>query len=223
MIREIKKKQTKYGTVLSFAHNDEQVAELLKHSAIAAYAIVHKIGQTNDKLGFGQMVVGHKIVPKFKNVIGHYIGQIRGGELVVLLKPEASLMGDASGIYNHLDANRIERAYAMYLGSADHPTAIILSSTLMEHLFHAIPDQLDMSGDWIGFVDGWLKKAIFGGRYFDGNALASLAVKEKIPAAEYKIEPDDAPRAIITTEGKVRTEPEAEVAKRRPGRPKTKK
>jgi len=221
MIKEIKKKRTKFGSVISFVKDEEQLASMMKHNAVSAYAIAHRIGTSDDK-GFGVLIVGHKNVPKLKNVVGHYISQIRGGELVVFMRPESALLGDGSAVYDHLDANRIERAYAMYIGSPDAPAAIVISSTLMEHLFHGIPDQLDMNGDWIGFIDGWLKKSLFGGRYFDGNSLVSLSTKESIPASEYKIEDVPIPVAAAPETIVVETV-EAVVEKRKPGRPKTKK
>jgi len=227
MIIEIKKKRTKFGSVLSFVNNDEQLTNLLKHNQSSAYVIAHRIGASDDR-GYGILIVGHRSVPKFKNVIGHYISQIRGGELAVFLRPDSSILGDASGIFNHLDANRIERAYGLYLGPAGSPAAIVISSTLMEHLFHAIPDSLGMDGDWVGFIDGWLKKSLFGGRYFDGNALASVSTKEVKPADEYIIDdyvPEPDPVASDSgpaVEAPVFEEPEV-VVKKKPGRPKTKK
>ncbi len=221
MIKEIKKKREKFGSIITFVPDDLRLENFLSHTSLSAYVIAHRIGASNDK-GFGQLVVGHRAVPKLKNVIGHYISQIRGGELVVFIGPDTNLLDNGTKVYDHLDANRIERAFALWLGTREKPSAIILSSALIEHLFHAIPDQLDMNGDWIGFIDGWLKKYIFGGRYFDGNDFVSLVVTELVPAESYIIEQDP----VMADAGVAVTAPvfeEPVIEKKKPGRPKTKK
>ncbi len=221
MITEIKKKRTKFGCVISYTNNSTQEENLLSHTAVSAYVIVHKVGSNNDQ-GFGKIVMGYRSTPKFKSIIGHYLQQIRGGEAVVLIRPDTNILEDGARIFKYLDDNRIERAFALWVGSTDKPVAIVISSTLMEHLFHAIPDTMDMDADWIGFTDLWLKKSLFGGRYIDGNTLVGIATKEVVPAEEYIIEPDPvAADAGPAVEVAVFEEPAIEVvAKRKPGRPK---
>lgn len=196
MIKEIKKKRNKFGSVVSFVTSDAQLPDLLKHTAVSAFVVAHHVGGSDDK-GFGQLIAGHRLVPKLKDVVGHYISQIRGGELVVFLKPGVTLLEDGSKVYDFLDNNRIERAYGLYLGPKDTPSAIILSGTLIEHLFHAIPYQIDMSGDWMGAINVFLQKSLFGGRYFDGNGLVALA--EKVPVLEEPSKRDSARDKIKKT------------------------
>ncbi len=222
MIKELKKKRDKFGAIISFVREEAELQEILSHNAVSAYVIAHRVGLSEDK-GYGLNIVGHRTTPKFKNVVGHYLTQVRGGEPVVFLKAGSALLEDGSRFYNHLDSLRLDRAYAIYLGPEESPVSVIMSATLMEHLFHAIPDQLNMEGDWVGMIHGWLKKSLLGGRYIDGNQLVSLVSKEKVPVESYIIEPDpvmaDAGSAVTAP---VFEEPEAPV-KRKPGRPKTKK
>lgn len=224
MIKELKKKRTKFGAIISFVTDDEQLARVVSHTSASGFAIAHRVGTTRDE-GYGVLVVGHKTVPKFKAVIGHYLTQIRGSEPVVFLKPDTTLVDDGARLYDFLDANRMDRAYAFYLGTPNSISAIIISSTLMEHLFQAVPDQLAIDGEWLEYVNTWLKKALFGGRYQDGNHLVGIAVKQKesqpeasqTPADQYVIEPETS--APIQSSPEPMPLPE----KRRPGRPKTKK
>lgn len=222
MIKEIKKKMTRFGSIISYASNDLELEGMLRNVEHAANVTVHRVGDSNDK-GFGQTVVGHKRVPKFKDVIGNYLMQIRGGELIAFLKPNTTILSDAERIYDFLDTNRLDRAFGFFIGDSSAPYGVILSGHLIEHLFHAIPDQLDMEGNWMGFLDDWLKNTLYGSRYFDANELisASITLKEVKPAADYPIV-DISPEVPAEPQTK-EVAPVSTPARRGPGRPKTKK
>lgn len=175
MIKEIKKKQNKFGTIITyFNHEHETPASeesLNSLGAISAHVDIHHVGKSYEKT-YGVNWVGYKATPPAKNLISHHISKFRGGDGIVLfLKPGIVLNQDIEPLYGYLAGNRMERAYGFWVGPYEAPVAVGVSAPLMEHLFHAIPDKTKADEDYIRWVHGWIMKTLQGGRSFDATAI----------------------------------------------------
>lgn len=185
MIREIKKKQTKIGTIISVflpgQNTEDEAKNLESMNAFSAFVTIHTIGR-NGEVANGVSCINHKAGPKLKNALGHHLSLIRGDQLFALVLPSVKFLGDISKVYEFAENNRMERAYGFFIGNSDRPSVVAFTGALAEHLFHAIPDNLEMTGDgWLQWVHEWAPKAMMAHRYFDANALVSIAVPEIVP------------------------------------------
>lgn len=224
MIREIKRKYAKIGTIISAAANSGEASKIELMNAFAGFVTIHNLEKAGEIQG-GITYVRQAGVLKLKQAIGYHISQIRGDQIFALVLPSTNFAEDISRVYDFAAANRMERAYGFFLGNSDRPSVVAFTGVLAEHLFHAIPDKLEMVGDdWIKWVHDWAPKAMMTHRYFNGNPFCSISVPHI---------PDPAASAILLEENYVRNEalraellaanrPVVETGKRRPGRPKKK-
>lgn len=216
MIREIKKRYTKIGTIISAAADSGEAGKIELMNKFAAFVSIHNLEKSGEIAG-GITYVRQSGVLKLKQAIGHHISQIRGDQVFALVLPSTVFAEDISKVYEFAENNRMERAYGFFLGNPDRPTVVAFTGALSEHLFHAIPDKLEMTGDeWIQWAHQWAPKAMMNHRYFNANPYCSVAVPHIVdPAAEAISLVDPVPAPVV--------EPTPEPAKRKPGRPKTKK
>lgn len=178
MIKEIKKKQAKIGAVITYFDpaNGEDLEYLTSLNSLSATTYIHtKVAGQQKAAVNGVQLVPHKSVPKLKSVVGHYISQFRVEGLVIFMPQTTRLLSDAEKVFQLLDSNRIERAFGFYCGPIENPWAIGVHASLIEHLYHSIPDALDMDGNWLGWLHLWTRKSLIGGRYFDGNNYFAVA------------------------------------------------
>jgi hypothetical protein len=220
MIREIKQKKSKFGTIIS-SHvtgidSDEHIRLLESMNAFSAFVTIH----TNDdrKNGAnGITYVKAKNGPKLKVAIGHHISQIRGDQLVAFVNPKVVFLDNIARVYDYAEANRMERSYGFFLGDQKNPSVVALTGSVVPHLFHAVPEQMSMEGvDWIKWIHEWTPKAIMKHRYFDANHLVGIMMPRAVDPASVAISLVDSapePQSIV----------EEAVVKKKPGRPKTKK
>lgn len=180
MIREIKIKKDKFGSIISsFVEgvNTPHDAEALKsNNSVSDYVTIHTLGAPKE-VANGVNYVRQKTGPKLKQAIGHEIQQVRGDKLVAFIKPSVLFIENAERIFQYAESNRMERSYGFFIGPADNPHVVGFAGALMPHIFHAVPDDMDMTGDeWIQFIHKWAPRNMMHHRYFDATELCRVAV-----------------------------------------------
>ncbi len=243
MITELKIKKRKFGTIISSLvdgfNSPEDAVNLESMNAYSAFVTIHtthKSGEVANGVNYYKQKVG----PKLKQAIGHHIAQIRGDQVLAMTLPTTILLEDMTRVYAFAEGNRMERAYGFFLGDPENPSLVALSGPIVPHLFHAIPDQMDMIGtEWLKWIHTWAPRAMMSHRYFDANqycAMATRKAQEVKPAENYPIvdasipeaytppAPESLVSAHITSEmpAEAKETAKAEVLKRKPGRPKKK-
>lgn len=219
MIREIKKKYSKIGTIISAAADSGEASRIELMSKYAAFVTIHNLERQGEIAG-GITYVRQNGVLRLKQAIGYHISQIRGDQVFALVLPSTSFEEDISKVYEFADSNRMERAYGFFLGNKDRPTVVAFTGPLAEHLFHAVPDKLEMVGDeWIQWVHQWAPNAMMSHRYFDGSPYCATSKPHVPDPAATAIPLVDIPLVVQEEPAVVKVE----TAKRKPGRPKTKK
>ncbi len=227
MITEITIKKNKFGNIISSfiggLNTSEDAANLESMNAFSAFVAIHVTDPAfkSKTVRDGVSYVYQKTGPKLKPAIGHYISQIRGDQTVAFVKPSVRFLEDITRVYQFAASNRMERAYGFFVGSPEDPSVVAFTGAIMPHLFHAVPDQMEMTGDWLNWLHKWAPKAMMHHRYFDANSLVSISHPEKVPAESYKIEDSPLPESALQAMASyVNDVVVAEPAKKKPGRPK---
>lgn len=228
MIREIKKKQSKFGTIISSfvegLNTPDEAANLESMNAFSAFVAIHTLSKLKQPDAAGVTYVTQKTGPKLKQAIGNYISQIRGDQIVAFVRPSTKFLEDIARVFLFAERNRMERAYGFYVGNPNNPEVVAFTAAIIPHLFHVVPDQMDMIGDdWINYLHKWAPKAMMSHRYFDANELVAIAVPEKVPAASYSLAPDQFQATVPNEVIEIKGEGPVVVVKAKPGRKKAKK
>lgn len=181
MIREIKLRKNKFGTIISAfeegVNTRDDAANLESMNAYSAFVTIHTKGKTRE-VANGVNYIGYKSTPKLKQAVGHHIAQIRGDQLVAFVLPSMTMLEDITRVYAFADANRMERAYGFFLGEPNKPSLVAISGPIVPHLFHSIPDQMDMTGEaWLQWIHEWAPKTMMQHRYFNANQYCNVATK----------------------------------------------
>jgi hypothetical protein len=218
-IREIKPRKNRFGTIISYfvdgVNTPDDAANLGSIGAFSAFVAIHTLGNPPQPNVDGVTYITHRVGPRLKSAIGHYISQIRGEQLIAFVNPSTRLIEDATRIYQYADSYRMERAFGFFAGNPENPTVVGFSAAIMPHLFHAVPEQMDVGGEWLKWMHKWAPRAMMPHRYFDANGLIAVADVEVKPAESYEIVSEP----IVVPE---KAQESVLVEKRKAGRPKKK-
>lgn len=111
------------------------------------------------------------------NLIGSYMYQVPGNEILILAAPNVKLGGRQDDLVGFVSKQRMELAWCGAVKSP-HGKAFVMSSGLIPHLMRDMPLTLTLADDWFKWMDDWMTVNMQKHRYFDATEYGIVLTPE---------------------------------------------
>lgn len=172
----IKHKRNKLGSVLSTIDPALPIQLDSQHSAVANWsaksAKLFIIGPSAPQVANGTRFIRTGPTPPIHNLLGTYLQSIPGSEVCMISSPDC-VISDVMPLLNHIDAQKMELAWASHVDFGVTPSVFFLSSPVIAHMLNDIPRTLTFQQDWRAWVHGWFQR-LLRHRYFDATSFSPV-------------------------------------------------
>lgn len=104
-----------------------------------------------------------------KKLLGNYIQQIPGLEVVILSAPSLKIGGRQQDLLKYVDAMAYDMAWGCNCETPHGERLFVLSSAVIPHIINDMTDKVTLEGrQWSDNLHAWLKLTLVH-RYFDGT------------------------------------------------------
>jgi hypothetical protein len=189
----IKLKRNRLGAVLSTIDPnlsiplDTQRTAVANWSTKAAKVLIY--GPEAPVANHGVRHVKTASTAPINNLLATYMQSIPGNEVCMIANPDC-VVADVMPLLSHIDAQRMEMAWAGHVDFGIKPSVFFLSSPVVAHLLNDIPQGMTFKNDWQFWIHNWFQK-LLRHRYFDATPFApvvEIAFIENVPTAQSPVE-----------------------------------